>query len=316
MSLKLVTVFGASGFIGRHLIRRLAKTGAVIRVPTRDPVSSKLLRPMGDVGQIVPMRVDLRDAASVAAAVDGADSVVNLVGILAEWGGQRFVPLQAEAPGLMARAAAVSETARFVQVSAIGADTASAALYARTKAAGEEAARAAMPQTVVLRPSIVFGPEDQFFNRFAAMAQLAPVIPLVGAETHFQPVYVGDVADAIMAALTNSATAGKTYELGGPRVYTLRQLIELMLVTIGRERKIIDLPAEPALLLATLLERLPGTPLTRDQVKLLQHDNVVADGTLTLADLGIEPSSVEAVIPTYLDRFRTGGRFSNTRRLA
>lgn len=315
MTLKLVTVFGGSGFLGRHFIKRLAKTGAVIRVPVRDPASAKFLRPMGDVGQIVPMTVDLRDDASVMAALDGSDTVVNLVGILAEWGRQRFQTLQAEAPGRMARAAASSGATRFVQMSAIGADAQSPSVYARTKAAGEAASRAAMPQTVVLRPSIVFGPEDQFFNRFAAMAQIAPVIPVIGAETRFQPVYVGDVAAALVAAVTDPAHAGKTFELGGPRVYSFRALVELTLATIGRPRRIFEVPFEPASLLGAVLEHLPGAPLTRDQVRLLERDNVVADGALTLADLGIEPVAVETIIPTYLDRFRAGGRFASQRRI-
>jgi uncharacterized protein YbjT (DUF2867 family) len=317
MALKAVTVFGGSGFIGRHLIKRLAKTGAIITVATRRPEGAKFLKSMGDVGQIVPIAVDIFNDADIATAVAGADAVVNLIGILAEGGKQRFKTVQGDAPGRIARAAADAGVKHFVQVSAIGADAQSPSAYASSKATGEAGVREAFPKAVILRPSIVFGPEDQFFNRFAAMAQIAPALPLIGGGlTKFQPVYVGDVAEAIMAALLNGDAAGKTYELGGPRVYSFKELLELILSLIKRKRPLITLPWGLATLQASVLELLPGAPLTRDQVTLLKRDNVVQAGALTLADLSIPATAVELIVPSYLDRFRLGGRFSTIRRRA
>jgi uncharacterized protein YbjT (DUF2867 family) len=311
MAARVVTVFGGSGFIGRTLIKRLAKTGAVIRVPVRNPERAKVLKPMGDVGQITPFRIDIRSAHEIAAAVAGADVVVNLIGILYERGVSRFALAHAEAPGRMAAAAQHAGATRFVHVSAIGADPAAPAAYARSKAAGEAAVRAALPKAVILRPSIVFGPEDDFFNRFAALAQFVPALPLIGGgHTRFQPVYVGDVADAIMVALGDPATDGRTFELGGPRPYSFKALMELMLGEIHRRRLLVPLPFGLAALQAAVLELLPVPLLTRDQVKLLARDNVVGSGALTLRDLGIAPTALEAILPTYLDRFRPGGRFA------
>lgn len=317
MSLKAVTVFGGSGFIGRHLIKRLAKTGAIITVATRRPEGAKFLKPMGDVGQIVPIAVDIFNDEDVAKAVAGADAVVNLIGILAEGGKQRFRTVQGEAPGRIARAAAAAGVKHFVQVSAIGADPAAASHYASSKGKGEAAVREAFPKAVILRPSIVFGPEDHFFNRFASMASVLPCLPLIGGgKTRFQPIYVGDVAEAIMASLQNGSIAGKTYELGGPRVFTFRQVLELILSIIKKQRRLVSLPFGIASLQAAFLEWIPGAPLTRDQVRLLKSDNVVGDKALTLADLSIVPTAVELIVPSYLDRFRIGGRFSTIRRRA
>ncbi len=311
MAARVVTVFGGSGFIGRTLVKRLAKTGAVIRVPVRNAERAKLLKPMGDVGQITPVRIDLRSDAEIQAAVTGSDAVVNLIGILYEGGGNRFAAIQAEAPGRMAAAAAAAGITRFVQLSALGADAASASVYARTKAAGEAGVRAALPSAVILRPSIVFGPEDGFFNRFAALAQFLPALPLIGGgHTRFQPVYVGDVADAIMAGLEAPGLAGKTYELGGPKVYSFKELMGLTLAEIQRDRMLVPVPFFIAALQAIPLEFLPVPPLTRDQVKLLKHDTVCSAGAPGLRELGIAPTAVEAIIPTYLDRFRPGGRFA------
>ncbi len=318
---RVVTVFGGSGFVGRTLIERLAKTGAVIRVPVRNPERAKILKPMGDVGQITPFGIDIGSDDAVAAAVAEADAVVNLIGILYERGASRFALVHGEAPGRMARAARQAGARRFVQVSAIGADPESPSAYARSKAAGEAAVRVALPSAVILRPSIVFGPEDDFFNRFAALAQLMPALPLIGGgHTRFQPVYVGDVADAIMVALDAAspnapATDGRTYELGGPRTYSFKDLMALMLAEIHRRRLLIPLPFALASLQALILELLPVPPLTRDQVALLKRDNVVGAGALTLRDLGIAPTALEPILPTYLDRFRPGGRFAPATRV-
>ncbi|MGE3935425.1 MAG: complex I NDUFA9 subunit family protein [Rhodospirillaceae bacterium] len=308
MDLKSVTVFGGSGFVGRYIVRELAKTGARVRVAVRNVERAQFLKPMGDVGQVVPLLANVRDDASVAAAVDGADAVINLVGILYEGGRQTFQAVQAEAPGRIARAAAATGARRFIQVSAIGADPESESAYGRSKAAGEAAARAAFPGTTVLRPSIVFGPEDDFFNRFAAMARLAPVLPLVnGGETRFQPVYVGDVADAALAALRDPKSAGRTYELGGPGIYTFRALMELMLREIGRKRVLLPVPEIALWAPAMAAELLPAPPLTRDQLIQLRRDNVVAPGAAGLPELGIQPTALEVILPTYLPRYRRGG---------
>jgi NADH dehydrogenase len=306
----VVTVFGGTGFIGRYLVRRLAKTGATIRIAGRNPHRAKHLRTAGVVGQIVPIAVDIDNDASVKAAVTGATAVVNLIGILFESGKSRFKNLQAEAPGRIARAAKAAGVTALVHVSAIGADPNARAQYAQTKGEGEAAVRAAFPNAVILRPSIVFGPEDGFFNRFGRMATLLPFLPLVGGgHTKFQPVYVGNVADAVLNALIDPSLAGKTYELGGPRVYSFKQLLEYILAETGRKRALVTLPFGLAALQGTFLQMLPNPPLTRDQVELLKSDNVVSPGALTLADLGIEPTAVETIVPTYLDKFHIGGKF-------
>ena len=310
----IVTVFGGSGFIGRYVVQRLARDGWTIRVAVRHPARAKFLKPLGDIGQITPLCVPLQDAGAVAAALSGADAAINLVGVLFESGRQRFQAVQAEGAGTVAAAAAAAGVESLVQISAIGASPDSASAYARSKAEGEAAVRAAFPEAVILRPSVVFGPEDGLFNRFAEMTRFSPALPLIGGgRTRFQPVHVGDVAGAVMKALSDPACRGKVYEVGGPNVYSFRELMELLLVAIGRKRMLVNLPFGLARLQATFLELLPQPPLTRDQVTLLRDDNVVTPGALTLQDLGIEPTAPEAVIPTYLDRYRPGGRFGRVR---
>jgi NADH dehydrogenase len=264
---------------------------------------------MGVPGQVLPVRASVTDARAVAAAVSGASVVINCVGILFESTGAKFATVQGEAPGTIASAAAASGALRLVHLSAIGADAASPSVYARTKAAGEAAVRAAFPEATILRPSIVFGPEDGFFNRFGALARLLPALPVYGGgTTRFQHVYVGDVADAAMAALDRDEARGTTYELGGPRIYSFRELMDYVIAETGRRRLVLDLPFGIGELQARLFELLPTPPLTRDQLLLLRRDNVVAEGALTLADLGITPKALEAIVPAYLARFRPGGR--------
>ena len=305
----VATVFGGSGFIGRYVVKRLAEAGFIVRVAVRDPEAALFLKPMGGVGQVVPMACDVTKPALVAAAVAGAEVVVSLVGILFESRANSFAATQAEAPGTIARAAAAAGVRRLVHVSALGADAASDSLYARSKAEGEQAVLAAFPAATILRPSLVFGPEDGFFNRFAAMAGLSPVLPLVGGgQTRFQPVYVGDVADAVMAALARDEAMGRTYELGGPKTYTFRELMEFILATIGRRRHLVPLPWGLAMLQGRLGEFLPTPPITRDQVRLLRRDSVVAAGAPGLAELGIAPHAIEAIVPSYLARYRQPGR--------
>jgi uncharacterized protein YbjT (DUF2867 family) len=303
----VATVFGGSGFIGRYVVKRLAARGYIVRVAVRDPETALFLKPMGAVGQVVPLFASLTREDTVARAIDGASLVVNLVGILAEARPGDFQRLQADAPGVMARRAAAHGVERFVQMSAIGADPASPSAYARTKGLGEAAVLAGFPNASILRPSLVFGQEDQLFNRFAGMAQIAPVMPVVAGATRFQPVFVGDIADAVLAVLTLPDVAGKRYELGGPAVWSMRDILVYILKETRRRRPLIDVPPRLAQLQASLLERLPGKLLTRDQLLLLQRDNVVTAGMPGLAALGIAPTPIELVVPAYLTRYRPGG---------
>jgi NADH dehydrogenase len=310
-----IVVFGGGGFIGRHLVRRLAKTGATIRVPSRHVSRLGFLRTAGVVGQIVPEMMSTFDNAELAGAIDGADQVVNLIGILTENRKGGFDRIHADLPARIAAVASAAGATRLVQVSAIGASADSASSYARSKAAGEAAVRERFPAATIIRPSIVFGPEDQFFNRFAAMAGMSPALPLIGGgTTRFQPVYVGDVADAIMAALNRPEAAGAVYELGGPTVYTFKELMELLLKEIGLKRLLVPIPWGIAQMQAGIAENVPGKPLTRDQVELLRHDNVVSGTLPGLTELGIQPTAAELILPTFLDRFRKGGRFSQGNR--
>ncbi|MCA3426560.1 MAG: complex I NDUFA9 subunit family protein [Roseomonas sp.] len=304
----LVTVFGGGGFIGRHIVQRLAAAGHSIRIAGRDTERAARLCTMGGVGQITPVAASVTDEASSARAVAGADIVINLVGILFESRAGDFQRIQAEGAGRVARLAAAAGAKQFLHLSAIGADAASPSLYAQTKAAGEAAVLAAFPGAIILRPSVVFGAEDQFFNRFAGLASLLPFMPVVAGETRFQPVYVGDVADAAMAALADPAAAGKVFELGGPRVMSMRQVLRYILDVTGRRRPMIALPEGFVRLQARLGELLPTPPLTRDQLILLGKDNVVSPNALGFQALGIEPKAVEAIVPSYLSRFRVGGQ--------
>ncbi len=303
----VATVFGGSGFIGRYVVKRLAAQGRVVRVAVRYPEAALFLKPMGAVGQIVPLYAPVQHEAAVQRAVEDADLVVNLVGILAERRAGDFQRIHAEGAGRVARLAAAAGVARLVQVSAIGADPASRARYASSKAAGEQAVRAAFPAAAILRPSVVFGPEDGLFNRFATMAQRLPVMPVVAGATRFQPVYVGDVADAVIAGLQREAAVGATYELGGPRVLSMRELLAYILAETGRHRRLMPVPMWLARLQAAVLEHLPGKLLTHDQLLMLQRDNVVAAGAPGLAELGIVPTPMDLVVPAYLRRFRPGG---------
>lgn len=305
----LVTVFGGSGFIGRYTVRALAQAGYRVRVAVRSPALANYLLPMGHVGQIQTFKCNVRNPEQIAAALRGADAAVNLVGVLYSRGDQSFQALHSEAAATIANAAKAADVETLVHVSAIGAHEDSESAYARTKAAGEKRVRAAFPQATILRPSIVFGTEDQFFNRFANLARFLPALPLIGGETKFQPVFVGDVASAILKCVSDAATRGKTYELGGPGVYTFKQLMQFMLDTVGRKRALIPVPFGLATLQAIFLQFAPAPLLTPDQVKLLKTDNVVGPRVNNFADLGITPDCIEAIVPSYLWRFRQRGQY-------
>lgn len=310
---KLVVVFGGSGFIGRHVVRSLAMRGYRIRAACRRPDLAGHLQPLGNVGQIQPVQANLRMRWSIERAVEGADHVVNLVGILHESGRQRFTTvhqLGAQAVAEAARAAG----AGFTHISALGADPRSESAYARTKALGEKAVFAAIPDAVVLRPSVVFGPEDAFFNRFAAMARFSPALPLIGGgRTRFQPVYVADIAEAVARSVDGAVQGGKVYELGGPNVLTFKECMQELLAVTERKRLLVPLPWWAASLMAAFLGLLPKPLLTKDQVTQLRVDNVVSQTAIdegrTLAGLGIQPRSLGTILPSYLWRFRAAGQF-------
>ena len=314
---QLVTIYGGSGFLGRYIARRMANEGWRVRVAVRRPNEAIFVRPYGVVGQVEPVFANIRDDASVAAVMKGADAVVNCVGTFDAFGKNNFEAVQAEGAGRIARIAADQGIGRMVHVSAIGADAEGPSRYAQTKAQGERQVLEAMPQAVILRPSLLFGPEDNFFNRFAAMARFNPVIPLVGAATRFQPAYVDDVAAAAAMGVTGRAEPG-IYELGGPDVDTFRELILVMLGVIRRRRFVLNVPFWMARIMAAGLDFLElaslrlfrnGT-LTRDQVRQLARDNIVAEDARGFADLGITPVSMEAVLPDYLWRFRASGQYA------
>ncbi len=314
---KLVTIYGGSGFVGRYIARRMAKEGWRVRVAVRHPNEALFVKPYGVVGQVEPVLCNIRDDASARAAMLGADAVVNCVGVLNQVGKNRFDAVQADGAARVARIAAELGVAHLVQLSAIGADAASPSEYARTKAAGEAAVLAAFPGAVILRPSVIFGQEDQFFNRFAGMARFGPILPVVGAATRFQPVYVDDVAQAAVKGVLGQATPG-VYELGGPDVATFRELMQQMLAVIQRRRLIVNVPFFVArimgfgfdMLQTLTLGLITNGMLTRDQVRNLARDNVVADEAQGLADLGITPTPMETVLPEYLWRYRPSGQFA------
>jgi len=312
----LVTIFGGSGFVGRYIARRMAKQGWRVRVAVRRPNEAMFVKPYGVVGQVEPVFCNIRDDASVRAALHGADAVVNCVGTFDARGRNNFQAVQVEGAERIARIAAAEGISRMVHVSAIGADADSDSEYARTKAAGEAAVLSHQKDAVILRPSVVFGPEDQFFNRFAKMTRLGPVLPLIGAKTRFQPVYVDDLAQAAVKGVLGQAEPG-VYEIGGPEVASFRALIQDMLTVIQRRRLIVGLPFWVAGIIAGAFDVVTFStaglikgPVTGDQVKGLRRDNVVGDGGRTLADLGIEPTAIEAVLPEYLWPYRPSGQYA------
>jgi uncharacterized protein YbjT (DUF2867 family) len=311
----LVTVFGGSGFIGAQAVRQLAKAGWRIRVAVRNPAKAYAMRLAGDVGQIDIVQANVRNLPSLRRALSGATAAVNVVGVLRETGRQGFQAVQVMGAKNVAAAARAEGVSRLVQMSAIGADAGSESKYARTKAQGEAAVREIYPDAVIVRPSIVFGPQDDFFNRFAAMAQISPVLPLLGGgATRFQPVYVGDVAKAIARAVTAPEAAGQIYELGGPAVFSFRQLMEMMLAEIGKRRVLAPVPWPAAALIGALGDiagAVIDPPVTSDQVLLLKSDNVVSGSCPGLAELGITPTTLEAVLPSYLYRYRKGGQYAD-----
>jgi len=331
MARRVITVFGGSGFVGRHVIQRLAKQAAIVRVATRDTEAANYLKPLGEIGQIAPVPVRIGDQQSIDRALAGSDQVINLIGILAPWGASTFEAVHVEAAAAIAGAAARAGVKKLVHVSALGASPDSESLYARTKAAGEEAVKAAFEEAVIVRPAAIFGPQDRFFNLFASLARFTPAMPVFGCPlipkvklfgldtpidlefygdggTRLQPVYVGDVADAIIAILDKRAIKGQTYELGGPHVYSFKAKMEMILKESGRPRILFPYPFAMAKFAAWFLEFLPKPLLTRDQVTLLKTDNVVSGDLPGFDDLGIKPAAAEAVLPTYLRRYRPPAR--------
>ncbi len=297
------TVIGGSGFLGRYIVKRLAAASHVVRVAVRDPETAMSLRPMGRVGQVVPLYANITADGTLARAIEGADIVVNLVGILAERRAGDFAAIQAEGAGRVARLAAAAGVKRLVHVSAIGADAGSPSAYARSKAQGEALVREHFPTATILRPSLVFGPEDQFFNRFASLAMISPIMPVIAGASRFQPVFVGDVADAVMEAVSRPDAWGQLYELGGPRVMTFREILGWILAQTGRHRPLVSMPDAAARLMA----RIPFSGLTTDQLLMLQRDNVADPARPGLAALGVQATPIELVVPAYLARFRKGG---------
>ncbi len=314
----VVTVFGGSGFLGRYAVQALARAGCRIKVAVRRPDLALHLQPLGSVGQIALIQANVRDERSVTEALRGADAAVNLVGILEQSGRQRFRAIHSEAAERIAKAARAHGVKALVHVSAIGASRVARSVYARTKGEGEERVLAAFPEAVILRPSLIFGPEDNFFNRFGWISRISPVMPVIAGKSRMQPVYAGDVAQAIKAALAGRATEGGVYELGGPVTYTFRELLKKVCEWTGHPRPLFPIPAWMAKIPAFFVQIVPGAPITVDQIRLLQRDNVVSAEAVraqrTLEGLGIlEPRSVELIVPSYLQRFRPQGEFSTGR---
>ena len=326
--MSVITVFGGSGGIGRQVVNVLAKDGHQVRVAVRNPEAALFLKSMGDVGQITPVQANVRDGASVRSALMNVDAAINLVGILYEGGAQQFDSVHVEGAANIARAASDSNCERLVHISAIGASGSSKSAYARSKNSGESAIMRAFPKASILRPSIVFGPHDQFFNRFAAMAQLPLPLPVFGCGlprlttegiklfghggTRFQPVYVGDVAEAIVACLNRNDAPGKLFELGGPHVYNFCEIMEMVLRETKRRRILVPIPHNIAMIIGFFSELLPKPILTRDQVRQLANDNILSGTEATFTDLGIEPKPVEVIVPGYLETYRRGGRYTGT----
>ena len=318
---KLVTIFGGSGFVGRYIARRLAKEGWRIRVAVRNPNEAMFVRPYGSVGQVEPVFCNVRDDASVASVLNGADAVVNCVGVLTEAGKNTFTAVQADGAERIARMAAAAGVAQMVHISAIGADAASESEYSRTKAAGEAGVLAHMPNAMILRPSVIFGNEDEFFNRFAAMAGMGPILPIVGADSRFQPVYVDDVAAAAVMGVEGKAVG--VYELGGPDVQTMRELMHTTLGVVQRRSLVMNIPFWIAKIMATGFKvaqvcslGIIKAPFTKDQIANLRNDNVVAEGAQGFDALGIRPAAMGAILPDYLWRFRPSGQYAEIKNSA
>lgn len=314
----VVTVFGGSGFIGRYAVRKLAKQGWRVKVAVRRPNEAMFLRTAGDVGQVETIQANIRDDASTERAILGSDAVINLVGILFPTGKQTFDAVQRDGAERIARFCAQHGIDRLIHISAIGADADSDISYQRTKAEAEAAVLRHVPTATILRPSLVFGPEDEFFNRFAGMARMSPVLPLIGGDTRFQPVYVGDVAEAVVRSLSDAGAKGATFELGGPEVITMRGVFDLVMEETGRKRFVMPVPRWVARIQAWLFElpnRLFGMAplLTRDQVAMLDQDNVVGADAGSLDDLGIRPTTLDSILPTYLYRYRASGQYARTK---
>lgn len=319
---KLVTIFGGSGFLGRYIARRMAKAGWRVRVAVRRPNDAVYVRTYGVVGQVEPVFCNIRDDESVRSVMRGADAAVNCVGTFEKGGKNNFDAIQRKAAERFGRIAKEEGVARLVHISAIGADTGSDTLYGQSKGQGEEAILESFPDAVILRPSVMFGAEDSFFNRFAGMSRMGPILPIVGASTRFQPVWVDDVAAAAEMGALGTAAPG-IYELGGPDVNTFRELMQQMLGVIHRRRLIVNIPFWIATIMGAVMEfvqaatlRLVPPQITRDQVQSLKSDNVVSEGAKTFADLGIEPVALEAVLPDYLWRFRPDGQYDDIKRSA
>lgn len=311
---KIITVFGGTGFIGRQIVRDLAARGARIKVATRVPESAFFLKPLGNIGQITPILCDYFDEESIRAVVQGSDAVINCVGILFEKKHSRFAYTHGDLPGVIGDAARKLKVPRVIHISALGIEK-SNSRYAASKRDGEKNLHAAFPKATILRPSVVFGTDDNFFNMFAGLAQIMPALPLIGGGyTRFQPVYVGDVANAVIAALDTPESAGKTYELGGPDILTFRQIYETLFRETGRRRCLVTLPWGLAKIKAGFMELMPTPPFTRDQVEQLKVDCVVGEKAKTLADLGLTATPLSLVLPHYLSRFKPGGRFGKQHR--
>jgi len=308
-----VTVVGGAGFIGRYLVKRLAQQGWQVRVAVRDPEAASFVKPMGAVGQVQPIQANIRNEASIARAVAGADLVINLAGLMFPGGAQNFQAVHEDGAATVARAAHAAGVGRLIHVSAVGADRDAGSKYARSKDAGETAVRDAFPTATIVRPSTIFGPEDQFFNLFARLATILPVMPLLGGgHSRMQPVYVGDVAQAIAALARDTAPTGGIYELGGPQVLSMAELMSIVCEQTGRERLAVPLPFALAKFYAFFLQLMPWRILTMDQVEMLKTDNVVSGEYPGLAELGVTPTPLDAVLPSYLYRYRKAGRLPST----
>lgn len=312
---KTATVFGGTGFVGTQIVRELAAKGVLVKVATRVPERAYFLKPCGNVGQVVPVQCMYGDPKSVAKAVEGSDIVVNCIGVLFEKGGQTFQKAHVDIPSSIAKAAKKAGAKSLVHISALGVDQATSK-YAESKLEGEKAVFSNFKNAVILRPSIVFGENDNFFNMFAGMSKVLPALPLIGGgETKFQPVFVGDVADAVMAVIESgdaaNVSAGKVYELGGPEVLSFKALFELMFEYTQCRVPLVPLPFGLAKVQATFLSLLPKPLLTRDQVESLKTDNIVGEDALTLLDLGVNATALDSVLPNYLERYRKGGRFAD-----